>query len=107
MLNAEVRQAVTELRTEMRDVRTAVEGITLAAQMPVPSAVPALSYEPATHDAQGPEASRSGATSPDPGMVATAPNYDALPAELFRATIPAQRDGNHTTSPDAPLCPSI
>lgn len=100
MLNAEVRQAVAQLQAEMRGVRTAVEGITQAAQAPVTSAVPALSYEPATREAQGPEAPRSGTTTPEPMPVATAPDYDAPPSEPFRATIPAQRDGNHTTSPD-------
>ncbi|MFD6328896.1 hypothetical protein ACFWGI_04890 [Streptomyces niveus] len=104
-LNAEVRHAVAQLQAEMRDVRTAVEGITTADQETVTSASHALSYEPAARDAQRPEAPHSATTSPNSGAVATAPDYDASLAEPFRVAIPTQRDGNHITFPDGTVAP--
>ncbi|MEV8289110.1 hypothetical protein [Streptomyces niveus] len=104
-LNAEVRQAVAQLQAEMRDVRTAVEGIIPADQAPVTSASPALSYEPAARDAQRPEAPHSATTLPNSGAVAGAPDFNAPPAEPIRVAIPTQRDGNHITSPDGTVAP--
>ncbi|WP_329169382.1 hypothetical protein OG709_35655 (plasmid) [Streptomyces sp. NBC_01267] len=99
MLNAEVRQAVTELRTEMRDVRTAVEGI---APAPVTPETHTPSYQPVARNAAGPEASGFFGTSPEPSPVATASEHSEPPAApSLSVTIPAQRDSSDTEPPGA------
>ncbi|MEU6019569.1 hypothetical protein ABZ826_38055 [Streptomyces sp. NPDC047515] len=98
MLNAEVRQAVADLRTEMREVREAVETLTppappaLAASSvdggPEPTLLPGPAHEllPSSETAE----SLSTAAGPAP---ATVPVQGPAPQAGATAAIPAQRDG--------------
>lgn len=94
MLNTEVRQAVTELRTEMRNVRAALE--TIAPPSPYTSTeAPLSSYEPSANSAPDSGTFLSPSPAPQPAPAATAPEYDHLPAQPVRVQIPAQRDGEY------------
>ncbi|MFG2226308.1 hypothetical protein [Streptomyces sp. NPDC048644] len=104
MLNTEVRQAVSQLQAEMRDLRQAVENIAPAARTPLAAAgtpEPAPPYRPAGHDAPGPASDLN--TPPGPDPLATATEHDDRPAVSVGATIPAQRDSGDGTSPEAPV----
>ncbi|MFI7102592.1 hypothetical protein ACIBK8_24910 [Streptomyces sp. NPDC050161] len=107
LLNSEVRQAVSQLQAEMRDLRQVVGNIAPAARTPLATAGtpdPAPPYRPAGHDAPGPASGLN--TSPETAPLATAAERDGRPAESVGATIPAQRDGGDGTSPEAPV-PSV
>ncbi|MFC9944001.1 hypothetical protein [Streptomyces pratensis] len=96
MLNTEVRQAVTELRTEMRDVRAAIESNTPPA--PAPKTAPVLAHEAIAGNTSGPETSGSFARSPERAAMATAGEHNEVPAKPALA-LPAQRDGNDWDPP--------
>ncbi|MGW1659244.1 hypothetical protein [Streptomyces atratus] len=109
MLNAEVRQAVADLRTEMREVREAVETLTppappaLAASFvddPEPTLLPGPAHElllsPETAE------SLSVAAGPAPATVAV---QGPAPQAGTTATIPAQRDGSDGSSTDSAVLP--
>ncbi|MFE1519587.1 hypothetical protein ACFW9I_22655 [[Kitasatospora] papulosa] len=105
MLNAEVSQAVTELRAEMRDVRAAVDNMTPPAPAPVTSEAHAPSYEPAARDVPTPRPSTFYGTSPEAAPVATTAQHDGLPPESDPPAIPAQRDGTVTELPGDAVLP--
>lgn len=100
MLNSQVRQAVTELRAEMRDVRAAVDNMAQPAQAPASTEATEPSYEPAARDTPASRTSTFYGTAPEPAPVATATRQSDLPAESDRPAIPAQRDGNDSEPPD-------
>lgn len=101
-LNAEVRQAVTELRTEMRSVREAVEG-TAPPTASTKAWPPA--YQLAVRNTPTSEAAPLSATVPEPTSVATATDHGELPPGPDRPTIPAQRDADDTEPGD--ISPSV
>lgn len=98
MLNVEVRQAVTELRTEMRDVRAALEAIASSAPH-VGTEARISPYEPTARSAPDSETSTSSGAAPEPAPVVAAPERDGLPAQPLRVVIPAQRDGEDSDLP--------
>ncbi|MFF1649174.1 hypothetical protein [Streptomyces sp. NPDC058240] len=97
VLNSEVRQAVAELRNEMREVRKAVEDLTPLGPAPLPTdsgtgPEPELPYAPAAHEvppAQTPQP-LSATTSSAP---ASAAGHSAAPQTALQAVVPVQRDG--------------
>ncbi|MFD5898605.1 hypothetical protein [Streptomyces sp. NPDC060366] len=98
MLNTEVRQAVTELRTEMRDVRAALETITPPS--PYTSTEAHLSsYEPTANSTPNSGTFLSPGAAPQPAPVTAAPEHDDPSAQPFGVQIPAQRDGEDSDQP--------
>ncbi|MFE5097766.1 hypothetical protein ACFRCI_47835 [Streptomyces sp. NPDC056638] len=106
MLNAEVRQAVADLRTEMREVREAVEALTppaLAASFvdgPEPMLLPGPAHELLLSSETA--ESLSTAAGPAPATVAV---QGPPPQAGTTATIPAQRGGSDGNSTDSAVLP--
>ncbi|MFG2631805.1 hypothetical protein [Streptomyces sp. NPDC048473] len=107
MLNAEVRQAVADLRTEMREVREAVETLAppaLPASFVDGGPEPTLLPGPAHEFLLSSETAEPLSTAAGP-VPATVAGQGPAPQAGATAAIPAQRDGSDGNSADSAVLP--
>jgi hypothetical protein len=96
-LSSQVNEVVTQLRTELREMRVVLADLT----PPVPSSLTASpSLASALQEASGAEGEHTG-LAPAPAGTATA--TDELPEETASAAIPAQRAADQDSSPGPAL----
>ncbi|MFF5251371.1 hypothetical protein ACFY4K_04835 [Streptomyces leeuwenhoekii] len=98
-LSSQVNDVVTQLRTELREMRVVLADLT----PPVPSPLTASpSPASALREASGTEGEHTG-LAPAPAGTTTATATDGLPEETASAAIPAQRAADQDSSPGPAL----